>query len=145
MIEWFRSLGPVNQAFLAGIFTWTLTALGAAVCLVAREVNQKLLSGMMGFAAGVMIAASFWSLLVPAIEMTRVQGTLPAWLPAAVGLALGGIFLRLADRFVPHLHPDLPMEAAEGPHTEMRRSTLLVLAITLHNIPEGLAVGVVFG
>lgn len=145
MIEWFRSLGPVNQAFLAGLFTWTLTALGAAVCFVAREVNQKLLCAMMGFAAGVMIAASFWSLLVPAIEMTRVQDTLPAWLPAAVGLALGGIFLRLADRFVPHLHPDLPMEKAEGPHTEMRRSTLLVLAITLHNIPEGLAVGVVFG
>jgi zinc transporter, ZIP family len=145
MTEWFQSLGPVPQACLAGLFTWTLTALGAALCLVTREVSPKLLTSMLGFAAGVMIAASFWSLLVPAIEMTRMQGHLPAWLPAAVGLALGGLFLRVADRFVPHLHPDLPMEAAEGPPTEMRRSTLLVLAITLHNIPEGLAVGVVFG
>ncbi|MDZ7778427.1 MAG: ZIP family metal transporter [Gemmatimonadota bacterium] len=145
MSEWFRSLGPVSQATLAGLFTWGMTALGAAICFVVRKVNQPLLSSMMGFAAGVMIAASFWSLLVPAIEMTRVQGDLPAWLPAAVGLAVGGVFLRLADRFVPHLHPDLPMASAEGPSTDMRRSTLLVLAITLHNIPEGLAVGVVFG
>lgn len=145
MMEWFRALGPVTQAFVAGLFTWGLTALGAAVCFLTREVNRALLTSMMGFAAGVMIAASFWSLLVPAIEMTRVQGTLPAWLPAAVGVALGGAFLRLSDRFVPHLHPGLPLEAAEGPRTEMRRSTLLVLAITLHNIPEGLAVGVVFG
>lgn len=144
-MEWFQSLDPVIQAGLAGLFTWGLTALGSAVCFVVRQVKERLLAAMMGFAAGVMIAASFWSLLVPAIEMATVQGGLPSWAPAAVGIALGGLFLRLGDRFVPHLHPDLPVESAEGPETHMRRSTLLVLAITLHNIPEGLAVGVVFG
>lgn len=145
MTEWFRALDPVSQAGLAGLFTWGLTALGASVCFVVREVNRTLLTSMMGFAAGVMIAASFWSLLVPAIEMTQAQGHLPAWVPAATGVALGGVFLRLADRLVPHLHPGMPTEKAEGPAVELQRSTLLVLAITLHNIPEGLAVGVVFG
>lgn len=145
MTDWFRSLDAVSQAGLAGLFTWGLTAAGAGVCFVAREVDRRLLTAMMGFAAGVMIAASFWSLLVPAIEMTEARGGVPGWLPAAVGIALGGVFLRLADRFVPHLHPGMGMHEAEGPKTELRRSTLLVLAITLHNIPEGLAVGVVFG
>jgi ZIP family zinc transporter len=145
MNEWFRALDPISQAGMAGLFTWGLTALGAAICFLTREVNRALLTAMLGFAAGVMIAASFWSLLVPAIEMTAVRGGPPSWLPAAVGIALGGLFLRVADRFVPHLHPGMPVEEAEGPQTEMRRSTLLVLAITLHNIPEGLAVGVVFG
>lgn len=143
-MDWFQSLDPVSQAALAGLFTWGLTALGASVSFVTRSVNRSLLTSMLGFAAGVMIAASFWSLLVPAIEMAEARG-LAGWMPAAVGIALGGAFLRLADHVVPHLHPGLPLEASEGPDSNLRRSTLLVLAITLHNIPEGLAVGVAFG
>lgn len=143
-MDTFRQLDPVMQAGLAGLFTWGVTALGAGVVFLTRGVSRALLSSMLGFAAGVMIAASFWSLLAPAIEMAERQGV-PGWLPAAVGFALGGLFLRVADRFVPHLHPGLPLDEREGPSIEMRRSSLLVLAITLHNIPEGLAVGVAFG
>jgi ZIP family zinc transporter len=99
---------------------------------------------MLGFAAGVMIAASYWSLLAPAIEMSAGKN-IPAWLPAVAGFLSGGIFLRGIDRILPHLHIGLPIEQAEGLKTSWHRSTLLVLAITLHNIPEGLAVGVAFG
>jgi ZIP family zinc transporter len=99
---------------------------------------------MLGFAAGVMIAASFWSLLAPALEMAA-EGPLPEWIPAAVGFLLGGAFLWVVDRILPHLHLGLPIEEAEGIRTSWQRSILLVLAITLHNIPEGLAVGVAFG
>lgn len=144
-MEWFRTLDPVSQAGMAGLFTWGVTALGASSCLFTRTVSRSLLTAMLGFAAGVMIAASFWSLLVPAIEMAEAQGDVPGWVPAAVGIVLGGVFLRVADHFVPHLHPGLPIEESEGPETSLHRSTLLVLAITLHNIPEGLAVGVAFG
>lgn len=100
--------------------------------------------GMLGFAGGVMVAASFWSLLMPALEMAEGKG-LPAWVPAGVGFLLGGAFLRVVDRLLPHLHRGLPTTLAEGIHTKWRRATLLLLAITLHNIPEGLAVGVAFG
>ena len=143
-LDWLRGLDPVAQAGVAGLFTWGVTAAGAAVCFATRTVNRALLTAMMGFAAGVMIAASFWSLLVPAIQIAEGSG-IPGWLPAAIGIVLGGVFLKLADSFIPHLHPGMPLEDSEGPKTELRRSTLLVLAITLHNIPEGLAVGVVFG
>ena len=131
------------QALLAGCFTWLVTALGAAVVFTTRSVNRRLLDAMMGFAAGVMIAASFWSLLVPSIDMAEAQG-LPGWIPAAIGFLLGGVFLRVADALLPHLHPGARMDEAEGIETSWRRATLLVLAITLHNIPEGLAVGVTF-
>lgn len=141
---WFQSLSPLSQSFLAGCFTWGVTALGASVVFFTRRVNRQLLDAMMGFAAGVMIAASFWSLLVPAIDMAASQG-IPGWLPAAIGFLLGGLFLRLADAVLPHLHPGARMKEAEGIPTSWRRATLLVLAITLHNIPEGLAVGVTFG
>lgn len=140
--EWFRGLGPVWQATVAGIFTWGVTALGAAGVLLRRSFPRNLLDAMLGFAAGVMIAASFWSLLAPSIEMAEAQG-LPGWLPAAVGFSMGTFFLWAADQLLPHLHPF--HEKAEGPPTTMERTTLLVLAITLHNIPEGLAVGVSFG
>jgi len=141
---WFADLNHVLQALLATCFTWSVTALGAAVIFFFKDVNRRLLDGMMGFAAGVMIAASIWSLLIPAIEMTRAS-TLPAWLPATAGFLAGGIFLWCIDQILPHLHVGFPMEDAEGVHTSWQRSTLLVLAITLHNIPEGLAVGVAFG
>lgn len=141
---WFQGLSPLLQSLLAGCFTWFVTALGASIVFLTRSVNRRLLDAMMGFAAGVMIAASFWSLLVPAIDMAEAQG-IPGWFPAAVGFLVGGIFLRVADAVLPHLHPGARMAEAEGIETSWRRATLLVLAITLHNIPEGLAVGVTFG
>jgi ZIP family zinc transporter len=107
-------------------------------------VNKKILDPLLGFAGGVMIAASYWSLLAPALEMAEQQGQI-SWVPAAVGFLLGGVCLRLVDKLLPHLHLYAPIEEAEGISTTWRRTTLLVLAITLHNIPEGLAVGVAFG
>jgi ZIP family zinc transporter len=144
MLEWFVSLSPVMQALAATTFTWFVTALGAATVFFFKTINRTLLDGMLGFAAGVMIAASFWSLLAPAIEMAE-SGPFPPWIPAAVGFLLGGGFLWVIDRILPHLHLGFPMEEAEGIKTSWQRSILLVLAITMHNIPEGLAVGVAFG
>jgi len=137
-------LHPVWQAFLATLFTWGMTALGAGAVYLGRRPSRKMLDAMLGFAAGVMIAASYWSLLAPALEMGEGKW-LPSWVPVAAGFLCGGGFLRLADRFLPHLHLNFPRSEAEGIETNWRRSTLLVLAITLHNIPEGLAVGVAFG
>lgn len=144
LTTWFAAQPPILQALLAGCFTWGVTALGASVVFVTRTVNRRLLDAMMGFAAGVMIAASFWSLLVPSIDMAEAQG-LPTWLPAVTGFLIGGMFLRLSDAILPHLHVGADVSEAEGLPTSWRRATLLVLAITLHNIPEGLAVGVTFG
>ena len=144
MIEGFKDLGPVYQALAGTLFTWFLTAVGAGFVLVFREMSRKLLDGMLGFAAGVMIAASFWSLLAPAIEMSEGSGV-PGWIPAVVGFLLGGAFLWVVDRILPHLHLGLEIEEAEGIKTTWQRSVLLVTAITLHNFPEGLAVGVAFG
>jgi ZIP family zinc transporter len=142
--EWARGTSPILLALAATLFTWGLTALGAAMVFLFRELNRRLLNTMLGFAAGVMIAASYWSLLAPAIEMAREGGGLP-WLPAVIGFLAGGAFLLLVDHILPHLHLGLEMKSAEGIKTSWQRSTLLVLAITLHNIPEGLAVGVAFG
>ena len=144
MPTWFLELHPVLQAFLATIFTWGMTALGAAAVFLRKDMNRVMLDVMLGFAGGVMIAASYWSLLAPALEMSEGKA-LPSWFPAAVGFLLGGAALRLADKFLPHLHLFLPLEQAEGVHTSWKRTNLLVLAITLHNIPEGLAVGIAFG
>jgi ZIP family zinc transporter len=135
---------PVMQALLATLFTWAVTAAGAALVFLHKTVNDRLMDSMLGFAAGVMIAASFWSLLAPGIAMAEQLGQVP-WLTAAVGFMAGGVFMRLTDKFLPHLHPGLNIEKKEGIKTSLQRSTLLVLAITLHNIPEGLAVGVAFG
>jgi ZIP family zinc transporter len=144
MPYWFTQLHPVAQALLAGLFTWGVTAIGAALVLFVNRVDQKLLDGMLGFAAGVMTAASFWSLLAPAIEIAASRPG-PDWLPALAGFLSGGLTIWALDKTLPHLHPDLPRDKAEGPKTAWRRSILLVSAITLHNIPEGLAVGVAFG
>lgn len=144
MVDWFTGLNPVLQALVATLFTWFVTALGAALVFFFKTINRKVLDGMLGFAAGVMIAASYWSLLAPAIEMAE-ESSLPAWVPATTGFLLGGLFLYIADKIIPHLHLGFPMDEAEGPKTSWHRSILLVLAITLHNIPEGLAVGVAFG
>ncbi len=144
MIDFVIGLHPVIQALIATLFTWFLTALGAAAVFMAKDISKKILDGMLGFASGVMIAASYWSLLEPAIEIARDKGG-PVWLPAVSGFLLGSIFLRGIDGIIPHLHLNFPIEEAEGIKTGWHRSVLLVLAITLHNIPEGLAVGVAFG
>jgi len=144
MSTWFTGLSPMWQALMATLFTWGLTALGAASVFFFTTINRKILDAMLGFAAGVMIAASYWSLLAPAIEMAE-EGPLPAYVPAVVGFLLGGAFLWLVDHILPHLHLGLPSNEAEGIKTQWQRSILLVLAITLHNFPEGLAVGVAFG
>ncbi len=143
-IEWLLEYDPVLLALGATLFTWGVTALGASMVFFFKSINPKVLNSMLGFAAGVMIAASFWSLLKPAIEMTEASGGTP-WVPAVVGFLAGGAFLLLIDKLLPHLHLGLPMDKAEGIKTSWQRSVLLVLAITLHNIPEGLAVGVSFG
>ena len=144
LIEFFSGLNPIVQALLATLFTWFMTALGAGLVFFFKRINRKALDSMLGFAAGVMIAASYWSLLAPAIEMAE-ESNLPSWVPATSGFLLGGAFLWLVDKLLPHLHPGFPKEEAEGVKTSWQRSVLLVLAITIHNIPEGLAVGVAFG
>jgi len=145
MIETFlNNYDQIFQAFLAACMAWAATAFGAAFVYVRKEPSQKLLDGMLGFASGVMMAASFWSLLAPSIEISRDSGVAP-WLPATVGFLCGGLALRIIDYILPHLQPDLPTNRAEGIKTSWHRSTLLILAITLHNIPEGLVIGVAFG
>lgn len=144
LADWFVNLDPIVQALLATCFTWFMTALGAGLVFFFKTINRQVLDGMLGFAAGVMIAASFFSLLAPAIIMAEEAGR-AAWIPATTGFLLGGAFLWGVDKLLPHLHIGYPMEAAEGIKTNWQRSVLLVLAITLHNIPEGLAVGVAFG
>ncbi len=144
LTNWFFELGPVWQALLAGTLCWITTAIGAGVVFLKKNVNRKFLDSALGFAAGVMIAASIWSLIEPSMEMAESLNLIK-WVPATIGFILGALCIRLADAYVPHLHLGLPRDAAEGVKTKWRRATLLVMAITLHNIPEGLAVGVLFG
>lgn len=143
LIDVFAALNPVAQALAATLFTWGVTALGAAVVFLKKTPQQRALDIMLGFAGGVMLAASFWSLLAPAIEMSKEMGMTP-WLMPVLGFLAGGGSLRLLDKIMPHLHM-APGMKADGPKSTLKRTTLLVLAITLHNIPEGLAVGVAFG
>jgi len=140
VIDAVAGLPPVVQVLLATGFTWGMTALGAGLVFFTKEVKRYVLDAMLGFAAGVMIAASYFSLLAPAVEFAEAGGGSP-WIPAVVGFLGGGIFLRGLDRVLPHLHPRSPMREAEGIKTSWQRSVLLVSAITLHNIPEGLAIG----
>lgn len=137
MSENFQNLPPYIQALIAGIITWLLTALGAAAVFIFKRVNDKILNSMQGFAAGIMIAASFWSLLQPAIDYG--EGSSVPWLPAAIGFLLGGLFIRGLDLVIPHIHPNTQdtNQYHEGVGTKkLNKNTLLVLAITLHNIPE---------
>jgi len=142
IIEYFESIDPILAAFYATMFTWFLTALGASFVFFFKNMNRVVLDGMLGFTGGVMVAASFWSLLAPAIEMSEGEGFVKV-IPAAVGFLLGAIFIFGLDKTLPHLH--INFKETEGIKSPWQRTTLLVLAITLHNIPEGLAVGVLFG
>src|SRR5690606_31325184 len=142
VVAYFEQIDPVLAAFIATVFTWSLTALGASVVFLFKTMNRKLLNGMLGFTGGVMVAASYWSLLAPAIAMTEGEGFAKVW-PSAIGFILGAGFLFLLDKLLPHLH--INFQVKEGMKTPWQRTTLMVLAITLHNIPEGLAVGVLFG
>lgn len=144
MLEFFGRYSPVQQALIGTLFTYGVTALGASLVFFFKSIKKSVLNGMLGFAAGVMIAASFWSLLAPSIAMAEELGQV-AWITASVGFLVGGGFLYLVDKLLPHLHMGLETDQAEGIKTSWQRSVLLVLAITLHNIPEGLAVGVAFG
>jgi len=144
MLELFKNIHPVLQALLAGCFTWLLTALGAGVVFLSKDFNRKALDCSLGFAAGVMLSASFWSLILPSVRLSCDKGSY-AWVPAVLGFVLGGLFMRITDRMIPHLHIYLPLEKAEGVKTSWHKTTLLVLAMSLHNIPEGLVIGVSFG
>lgn len=144
MFDWFADLSHVSQAFLASVFTWSMTAAGASAVFLFRGVNRRVLDASLGFAAGVMMAASFWSLLAPSIALSEEMGLIK-WVPPLIGLLAGAAALRMADWLLPHLHPFAPDNSVEGVATGLHRTALLVLAITLHNIPEGLAVGVAFG
>lgn len=144
MIAFLEQYSPIIQALMATLFTWAVTALGAGMIFFTKKVNRKLLDGMLGFASGVMIAASYWSLLAPAIELSEGLAV-PVWFPAVTGFLLGGVFLFAVDKLLPHLHMGDDITNAEGPKTSWQRSVLLITAITMHNIPEGLAVGVAFG
>lgn len=144
MIDQLQDYDPILQAALAGGFTWLVTAAGAAIVLFVKRPSYRFLDAMLGFAAGVMIAASVWSLLIPAIERSE-DGSLPAWLPAAAGVAIGAGALWGIDQVLPHIHPLQRGAHAEGVSSTWRQTTLLIMAITIHNVPEGLAVGVAFG
>ncbi|RRJ92264.1 ZIP family metal transporter [Paenimyroides tangerinum] len=144
IINYFENINPVLAAFHATVFTWAMTALGAATVFLVRNPSKKLLDGMLGFTGGVMIAASFWSLLAPAISMSPGEGFTKV-MPAAIGFGLGALFLFGLDKVLPHLHLNHDENQKEGIKTPWQKTTLLTLAITLHNIPEGLAVGVLFG
>ncbi|NNC84142.1 MAG: ZIP family metal transporter [Flavobacteriales bacterium] len=144
VLDYFESIDPILAALLATLFTWGLTGLGASLVFFFKTMKRSVLDGMLGFTGGVMVAASYWSLLSPAIEMSPGEGFVKA-MPAVIGFGMGALFLFALDKFVPHLHINFTKDEAEGPDTDWKGTTLLILAITLHNIPEGLAVGVLFG
>lgn len=144
IIAYFETLEPVTAALIATLFTWGLTALGASLVFMFKKMNRGLFDGMLGFTGGVMVAASFWSLLSPGIEMSPGEGFIKV-IPAVVGFALGALFIFAIDKILPHLHVNFKMSEKEGVKTPWHKSVLLTLAITLHNIPEGLAIGVLFG
>jgi len=144
MKEFFIQQHYLIQTLIGGSFTWLMTALGASLIFAFKKLRQNIMEIMLGFAAGVMIAASFWSLLVPSIELSEQAGNIP-WLAPSIGFVFGALFLWFMDKITPHLHLGYKETEAEGPKTNLKKTSLIFFAITLHNIPEGLAVGVAFG
>lgn len=144
IIDFFSDIDPVLAALIATTFTWLVTAAGSSLVFFFTSMNRGLFDTMLGFTGGVMVAASIWSLLIPAMEMSHGL-SVPEWFPAACGFLLGSLFLFVLDKNLPHLHINFGGDESEGMKTQWHSTTLLVLAITLHNIPEGLAVGVMFG
>ena len=142
IVDFFSSISPVKGAFYATLFTWLLTAFGASFVFLFKTMHRGFLDGMLGFTGGVMVAASFWSLLAPGIEMSPGEGFIKV-IPAAIGFGMGALFIFGLDKILPHIH--INFKDSEGIKTPWHKTTLLVLAITMHNIPEGLAVGVLFG
>ncbi|HSK13864.1 MAG TPA: ZIP family metal transporter [Phnomibacter sp.] len=145
LIDFFVEIGPVWSALVATTFTWFVTALGASLVFFFKKLERSVLDPMLGFTGGVMVAASFWSLLAPSIAMSENIYPNAKWMPAAVGFLAGALFLYVLDKYMPHLHINFHIQEREGVKTQLHKTTLLILAITLHNIPEGLAVGVLFG
>ena len=144
-MNWFLSINPIFQGLLATLFTWSLTALGASIVFFFKDVKKGILNSMLGFGAGVMIAASFWSLLNPAIELCEDLGY-NSWLVPAIGFILGGLFIVLSDKFLDKFSfNNLKSSQDQSRFKSFKKSILLVFAVTLHNIPEGLSVGVAFG
>lgn len=144
LVAFFQGFHPIVQALIAGCFTWLMTALGAAFVFTTKELNKKMFDLMLGFAAGVMISASFFGLLLPAIEMVD-ESQIAVWIPASLGFLIGCAFLFSIDKILPHIHHGFAHDEVEGVKTSWKRTTLLILAVTLHNIPEGIAIGVAFG
>lgn len=145
IVQFFEGTGPIKAALIATVFTWLVTMLGASLVFFFKTMSRSVLDPMLGFTGGVMIAASFWSLLAPSIEISERLYPSMSWMPAAVGFLLGSLFIFVLDKFTPHLHINFGEHEKEGTKTHWHKTTLLILAITLHNIPEGLAVGVLFG
>jgi ZIP family zinc transporter len=143
--QFLTEIGPVWAALIATTFTWLVTAAGASLVFFFKTIKRSVFDAMLGFTGGVMVAASFWSLLAPSIEYSEKLYPDFPWMPAAVGFLAGALFIFALDKFMPHLHINFGENESEGMKTKWHKTTLLLLAITLHNIPEGLAVGVLFG
>ncbi len=143
-MDYFSTLPPVVQALLGGIFTWWVTMLGSALVFLKKDMNRKILDAALGFSAGIMISASFFSLIIPALDIAS-SWKIPSWIPVSIGFLAGGLFLKVIDSIIPHLHIFLPLEKAEGIKSGLSKTWLLILAMTIHNFPEGMAVGVAFG
>jgi ZIP family zinc transporter len=143
--QFFTGIHPVWAAFIATVFTWLVTAAGASLVFFFKNMSRGVLDPMLGFTGGVMVAASFWSLLNPAIEISEKLYPGYSWVPAASGFLSGALFIYALDKLMPHLHLNFGLSETEGIKSKLHKTTLLILAITLHNIPEGLAVGVLFG
>lgn len=143
--SFFKELNPLIQTLVATLFTWFVTLIGASSVFLTKKVDRKVLDSLLGFSAGVMLSASFFSLLLPAIDLSAQLNKLHHWLPVVIGFSLGAASIRIADMVIPHLHINFPINSTEGPKTRLHSSVLMVIAITIHNIPEGMAIGVAFG
>lgn len=145
LLEFFKGIGAVQTVLLCTLFTWAMTAVGASIVFTMKNVHRRYFDIMLGFTGGIMLSASFWSLLLPSIQYAEQNLTSARWIPTSLGFLFGALFLYGMDKLTPHLHINFGVEESEGLKTQWHKSTLLILAITLHNIPEGLAIGILVG